>query len=145
MSDPLSKIYCVNCEHQWIDSIFDHTKFTRADGAVTARSLSDSWFRALSLLVQLPLDRNSDELLVCPFIRRYGDDCRCCAFYNVDQPVGRESVAAFIGMYKSDCYIRPCGLEDEERGSSFAFLQGSFQFGELGCSFAYTCIRMGRL
>jgi hypothetical protein len=137
MSDPLSKIYCVFCEHQWINSIFDHTKFSTNDGVLSARSMTDDGFRALSLLVPFPLDRNSDEPLTCPFIRRYADDCRCCAFYNVDLPGGRESAAAFIDMYKRDCYIRPCRLEDEERGSSFAFLQGTFEFGESGCSFAY--------
>jgi hypothetical protein len=137
MSDPLSKIYCVYCEHQWINSIFDHTKFNANSGVVTARALTDDGYRTLSLLVPTPLDRNSDEPLACPFIRRYADDCRCCVFYNADQPGGRESAAAFIDMYKRDCYIRPCQLEDEERGSSFAFLQGDFLFGEFGCSYVY--------
>jgi hypothetical protein len=137
MSDPLSKIYCVFCEHQWISSIFDSTKFSEATGLVTAASLSDDGFRALSLLVPFTLDRNSTEPLTCPYIRRYADDCRCNAHFDADSEHGRHTARAFIDMYKRDCYIRPCRLEDEERGRSYPFLQGSFSFGDSGCSFDY--------
>lgn len=99
--------------------------------------MSDAGFSALSQLVPFTLDRHSTEPLTCLFIRRYADDCRCCAYYDADSPRGRASASALISMYKSRCYIRPCQLEDEERGSSFAFLQGSFHFGNSGCSFVY--------
>ena len=44
---------------------------------------------------------------------------------------------ALITSHSSDCYIKPCELEDEERGSSFHFLQGSFAFSSRGCDVSY--------
>jgi hypothetical protein len=75
--------------------------------------------------------------LVCGFFRRYADDCRCTSYYNNIDPRGVAMADALITSYKTDCYIKPCELEDEERGSSFHFLQGFFQFGLGGCDVSY--------
>jgi hypothetical protein len=59
MSDPLSKIYCVYCEHLWRDSMFDHSRFNAQSGLMRLCDLTDSGFAALAALVSVPLDHSS--------------------------------------------------------------------------------------
>jgi hypothetical protein len=137
LSDPLSKIYCIYCEHAWHSSIFDSTKFDLHSGLIRPCDLSDHGRRrlgAIACTTLLPTDRTP---LACGFFRRYADDCRSSIYVNTDDPRGVRVAGALITSYTTDCYIKPCELEDEERGSSFHFLQGFFQFGPQGCDVSY--------
>jgi hypothetical protein len=137
MSDPLSKIYCVYCEHKWRDSIFDHARFSPHSGLVSLRDFSDSGFAAIAGLVSVPLARSSTAPLLCVYYRRYADDSRSIAHFDADSPVARLVAVALNELYKRQCYIKPCELEDEEEGSSFFFLQGRFFFDSRGCHSQY--------
>jgi hypothetical protein len=137
MSDPLSKIYCVYCEHKWRDSIFDHAHFSPQSGLVSLRGFSDSGFAAIAELVPTPLARSSTTPLLCVYYRRYADDSRSIAHYDADSHVARLVAVALNQLYKRQCYIKPCELEDEEEGSSFLFLQGRFVFDSRGCHSQY--------
>jgi hypothetical protein len=137
MSDPLSKIYCVYCEHLWRDSMFDSTRFNSRSGLVRMCDLTDSGFVAIAALVTAPLDRHSTTPLLCVFYRRYADDSRSVAYYDARSPTAALVAKALSSLYKTDCYIKPCVLEDEEEGASFLFLQGHFSFGARGCSSSY--------
>lgn len=99
--------------------------------------LSDHGRSRLGAIAHLQLLSTDVTPLVCGFFRRYADDCRSASFYNADDPRGVVLADALITSYKTDCYIKPCELEDEERGSSFHFLQGFFQFGPHGCDTSY--------
>ena len=137
MSDPLSKIYCTYCEHKWRDSLFDHQRFHHHLGLIRLCDMTDAGFRAVSNLIPFPLDRRDTTPIVSIFFRRYADDCRCVAYYCRDVPAGRDVAAALITLYTTQCYIKPCELEDEERGTSFPFLQGFFHFHSSHCNFSY--------
>lgn len=137
LSDPLSKIYCIYCEHAWRSSIFDSSKFETHTGLLRPCDLSDHGRSRLARITNLRLLPTDDTPLVCGFFRRYADDCRAVCYYNADDHRGAIVADALIRSYKSDCYIKPCELDDEERGSSFHFLQGLFQFGLRGCDSSY--------
>jgi hypothetical protein len=137
LSDPLSKIYCIYCEHAWRSSIFDSTKFDAHTGMIRPCDLSDHGRRTLSAIAHIPLLPSDTTPLVCGFFRRYADDCRATSYFNASDPRGVIMADALITSYKTDCYIKPCELEDEERGSSFHFLQGFFQFSSGGCDASY--------
>jgi hypothetical protein len=137
LSDPLSKIYCIYCEHAWRSSIFDSTKFDAHSGIIRPCDLTDHGRNSLGAIAQTPLLPTDTTPLVCGFFRRYADDCRATSYYNASDPRGVSVADALITSYKTDCYIKPCELEDEERGSSFHFLQGYFQFDSGGCDVSY--------
>jgi hypothetical protein len=137
LSDPLSKVYCVYCEHLWRSSIFDSTKFDSFTGVIRPCDLSEHGRLLITTYTHCVLDRTDHTPLVCGFFRRYADDCRSVCYYNASDSRGKLVAAALIQSYTKDCYIKPCTLEDEERGSSFHFLQGFFQFDTGGCDVSY--------
>ena len=74
------------------------------------------------------LDPQDDTILCCAVLRRYADDCRFIMSFNRDSDKGRRTASFFIDLYRTQCYAKPCVLDDEERGESFHFMQGIYRF-----------------
>lgn len=137
MSDPLSKIYCVYCEHMWRDSLFDATRFNHTNGLVRMCDLTKTGREHVTSVAGSPPTGDDSVPFAAFFIRRYADDCRAVCFYDATSVFARKMAGSIIESYKRDCYIKPCSLDDEHRGSHFPFLQGSFSFSGSGCRSDY--------
>ena len=74
------------------------------------------------------LDPHDDTPLAYAVLKRYADDCRAVCVFDSTTHHGSAIARAFIDAYRSDCYAKPCALEDEERGSTFHFMQGHYSF-----------------
>ena len=136
MSDPLSKIFCMYCEHNWLSSIFDFSKVSNR-GLIRACDMTPHGLRSFSDLLGFQLDPTDDTVLASSIIKRYADDSRSMVFFRRDQPLGPRVANAFITLYKSFCYEKPCTLDDEERGTAYDFMQGYYDFLH-GCRTTYT-------
>jgi hypothetical protein len=127
LSDPLSKVFCMYCEHQWLSSLFDSSRFSES-GVIRACDMTPHGLARFSVLAGVTLDPRDDTPLAYAVLKRYADDCRAiCIFDRTTQP-GAAVARAFIDAYRADCYADPCTLDDEERGTAFQFMQGAYTF-----------------
>ena len=127
LSDPLSKAFCVFCEHQWLASLFD-LRLLSSSGALRSSDMTPAGRKYFASACGFPLLADDDSPLAFIVLKRYADDCRAVVVYSKCSPSGAAVANAFINAYRSDCYVRPCSLDDEERGSSFHFMQGYYTF-----------------
>ena len=127
LSDPLSKAFCIYCEHQWLASLFDLQRFPPS-GVIRSCDMTSTGRAYFSAACGFPLLAADDSPLAFAILKRYADDCRAVVVYDARSPTGAAVANAFINAYRSDCYIRPCSLDDEERGRSFHFMQGYYTF-----------------
>ena len=135
LSDPLSKTFCIFCEHQWLSSLFDLQRFS-CSGAICSSNMTPAGRSYFASACGFPLLADDDSPLAFVVLKRYADDCRAVVCYSKCSPSGAAVASAFIDAYRSDCYVRPCSLDDEERGGSFHFMQGYYTFSPY-CTVAY--------